>query len=118
MINNEKRRCREQYEKDFDEMFKLDKKGLMTDIDCYVDNLENKINGIDLLYKTEVLKNEALEHNLKDLQQRIDRAIEYIENQIPIVKNEINIPNINTATSELLNYEQLLEILKGDSNGQ
>ena len=55
----------------------------------------------------------------KELQQEnqkykevIDKAIEYIENQIPIVKNEINIPNVNTATSELLNYGQLLEILK------
>lgn len=38
-----KKICREQYEKDFDEMFKLDKNGLMTDIDCYVSNLENKI---------------------------------------------------------------------------
>lgn len=37
-----KRICKKQYEKDFDEMFKLDKKGLMTDIDCYVSNLENK----------------------------------------------------------------------------
>ena len=27
-------------------MFKLDKNGLMTDIDCYVSNLENKINNL------------------------------------------------------------------------
>ena len=50
---------------------------------------------------------------MKELQKRIDQAIEYVEKQIPIVKNEINIPNVNTATSELLNYGQLLEILKG-----
>lgn len=48
------------------------------------------------------------------LQQRIDKAIEYIDKQIPIVKNEINIPNVNTAASELLNYEKLLETLKGE----
>lgn len=39
--------CREQYEKDFDEMFKLDKNGLMTNIDCYVSNLENKIERLN-----------------------------------------------------------------------
>ena len=41
-----KKICKEQYEKDFKEMFKLDKNGLMTDIDCYVSNLENKINNL------------------------------------------------------------------------
>ena len=56
---------------------------------------------------------EKAKDKMKELEQRIDKAIEYIEKQIPIVKNEMNIPNINTATSELLNYEQLLEILKG-----
>ena len=53
-----KKICKEQYEKDFKEMFKLDKNGLMTDIDCYVSNLENKINN---------------------LQSKIDKAIEFVE---------------------------------------
>ena len=52
-----KKICKEQYEKDFKEMFKLDKNGLMTDIDCYVSNLENKINN---------------------LQSKIDKAIEIL----------------------------------------
>ena len=50
----------------------------------------------------------------KQLNRKREKAIEYIEKQIPIVKSEIIIPNINTATSELLNYEKLLKILKGD----
>ena len=47
------------------------------------------------------------------LKQVIDKAIELIEKQIPIVKIQLNMTNINTAVSELLNYEKLLEILKG-----
>lgn len=44
-----KKICREQYEKDFDEMFKLDKTGLMTDVDCYVSILQEKANKYDKL---------------------------------------------------------------------
>ena len=64
-----KKICKEQYEKDFKEMFKLDKNGLMTDIDCYVSNLENKINN---------------------LQSKIDKAIEIIDSITPELWNISN----------------------------
>ena len=53
---------------------------------------------------------------INDLIKDINEAIEYIEKQIPIVKINLNMTNINTAASELLNYEKLLEMLKGEGN--
>lgn len=84
------------------------------EVKTYLMDLYNQIEyELQEQYNDEVQK---LQQENEELQQRINKAIEYIENQIPIVKNEINIPNINTATSELLNYEQLLEILKGGND--
>ena len=78
--------CKEQYEKDFDEMFKLDKNGLMTNIDCYVSNLENKINN---------------------LQFKIDKFDELIETY----KNERN--TYKRLSEEYINkYNDLLERTK------
>ena len=79
-----KKICKEQYEKDFKEMFKLDKNGLMTDIDCYVSNLENKINN---------------------LQSKIDKAIEYIN---------ADYVNGKVDGLSWLEVDKLLKILKED----
>lgn len=48
---------------------------------------------------------------IERLHSIIKEVREYIETQIPIVKAEMGIPNINTSTSELLNYEKILGIL-------
>lgn len=107
-----KKICREQYEKDFDEMFKLDKKGLMTDIDCYVENLENKIKNLDGLYKNEVLKNEILKRGLKDLQQRIDKAIKDIDKLEKGIMNN----TIIGFKQFIPEFKQIKEDLKGGKN--
>lgn len=56
-----------------------------------------------------------LEQKYYDLQSIKKEVREYIETQIPIVKAEMGIPNINTSTSELLNYEKILGILDKES---
>jgi hypothetical protein len=76
--------------------------------------LNNVLSSSDLIKKmNELIIKDKQERYIRELTNRIYKALEYIEKQIPIVKNEINISNINTTTSELLNYEKLLEILKG-----
>ena len=78
--------------------------------------LENYI--IDLLVKIELLKdkirkNEKCRRKMqKSLQQRIDKAIEYIEESLYILKGDGDIP---IATSNVRNryIKPLLNILKG-----
>lgn len=53
----------------------------------------------------------TLKNQLQQKENIIKEVIEYIEKQIPIVKAEIGIANINTSISELLNYEKILQIL-------
>lgn len=63
------------YNKEFDKMFKLDKDGAMTNIDCYVNNLEVKINilnkGIDELLK----KYEAYKKMYKEMYEKTGENI-------------------------------------------
>lgn len=63
-----KKICREQYEKDFDEMFKLDKTGLMTDVDCYVSILQEKANKYDKLVGNWNQLEEWLKEFIKDME--------------------------------------------------
>jgi hypothetical protein len=85
----------------------------LSDLEIQI-GLNNVLSSSDLIKKmNELIIKDKQERYIRELTNRIYKALEYIEKQIPIVKNEINISNINTTTSELLNYEKLLEILKG-----
>ena len=61
-------------------------------------------------------ENEYLQNQLQQKENIIKEIREYIKTQIPIVKAEMGIPNINTSASELLNYEKILEILDKEVN--
>ena len=88
-----KKICKEQYEKDFKEMFKLDKNGLMTDIDCYVSNLESKINN---------------------LQSKIDKAIECLVNNIDLEIDDFTKIDLGCDVLKILDLDKYNEFLKED----
>lgn len=126
-----KRICKEQYEKDFDEMFKLDKKGLMTDIDCYVSNLENSIKRLEEENQKLKKQIETLEKLNNQLISKIDRydAIvderdelkkqkeelrDYLKARIEVCDNRLSMPfcNFEKATKERLILSQCLDKLE------
>ena len=106
-----KRICKEQYEKDFDEMFKLDKKGLMTDIDCYVSNLENSIKRLE--EENQELKNqlETLEETNNQLISKLDRYDAIVDERDELKKQlEVGEEQYNDLVEE---KEKLQEQLSG-----
>lgn len=98
-----KRICRKQYEKDFDEMFKLDKKGLMTDIDCYVSNLENRIK--------------RLEKENQELKKQLEEKQNPLKGIFAQVNDDMLLRNCGAMQSEIDEYKnqqkEFIEYLSG-----